>query len=72
LLRNAIQNSKLDKGRPPDGKLKDVPMGPVFYPSQEDFEGNPLDYVNKIRPVAEKYGICKIVPPPGWNPPFGK
>lgn len=66
-LQQAIQNSKLDKGRPPDGKLQ-IPPAPVFYPTIEEFEGNPLHYVAKIRPIAEKYGLCKIVPPAGWNP----
>ena len=64
-LNQAIQNSKLDKTR---GGTMEVPYAPVFYPTKEDFEGNPLDYVEKIRPIAEKYGICKIVPPPCWNP----
>ena len=64
-LNQALQNSKLDKTR--DGTME-IPYAPVFYPTKEDFEGNPLEYVEKIRPVAEKYGICKIVPPPGWNP----
>jgi len=64
-LQQAIQNSKLDKGR--DGKLE-LPEGPVFYPTIEEFQGNPLHYVEKIRPIAERYGICKIVPPAGWNP----
>ena len=71
-LQQAIQNSKLDKGRPPDFKLQ-VEFAPTFYPTIEDFEGNPLDYIETIRPVAERYGICKIVPPEGWNPaPLGK
>ena len=35
---------------------------PVFEPSEEDFK-NPLVYINKIRPTAEKFGICKIRPP---------
>ncbi|CAN0496506.1 unnamed protein product, partial [Laminaria digitata] len=26
-------------------------------------------YVESIRPTAESYGIAKIVPPRGWNPP---
>ena len=71
-LQKAIQSSKLDKSRPADGRLH-LPDGPVFFPSVKDFEGNPLDYIEKIRPVAERYGICKIVPPKGWNPaPFRK
>ena len=70
-LQQAIQNSKIDRGRPADGKL-DVPYGPVFYPTVEDFEGNPLHYIDKIRPIAERYGICKIVPPKGWDVPLCK
>lgn len=67
-LQQAIRNSQKDVRRP-DGKL-DVPYAPTFFATKEDFEGNPLDYIEKIRPVAQKYGICKIVPPDGWKPPF--
>ncbi|GAX23946.1 histone demethylase JARID1, partial [Fistulifera solaris] len=64
-LAQAIQNSKLDRTR--QGKL-DIPWAPVFFPTVEEMEGNPLDYIAKIQGVAERYGICKIVPPKGWNP----
>ncbi|XP_067110883.1 lysine-specific demethylase 5A isoform X2 [Osmerus mordax] len=45
------------------------PECPVFEPSWEDFS-DPLGYINKIRPIAEKTGICKIRPPEDWQPPF--
>jgi histone demethylase JARID1 len=70
LLRQAIENSKRTEHMKPGGKDMNVPPGPTFYPTVEEFEGNPLTYINKIRPIAEKYGVCKIVPPQGWNPPF--
>jgi hypothetical protein len=71
-LQHAILNSRKDSRRP-DGTLE-VPFAPTFYPTVEEMEGSPLDYVEKIRPQAQKYGICKIVPPKqhGWNPPFCK
>ncbi|XP_055595397.1 lysine-specific demethylase lid [Uranotaenia lowii] len=50
-------------------QFKVPPEAPVFEPSEEDFK-NPLIYINKIRPIAEKYGICKIRPPTCWQPPF--
>ncbi|CAG7729972.1 unnamed protein product [Allacma fusca] len=42
---------------------------PVFCPTVEEFQ-DPLVYINKIRPIAEKAGICKIRPPNNWQPPF--
>ncbi|XP_028753344.1 lysine-specific demethylase JMJ706-like [Neltuma alba] len=35
---------------------------PVFCPSEQEFE-DPLVYLQKIVPQAQKYGICKIVSP---------
>lgn len=45
------------------------PECPVFEPSWAEFR-DPLGYIAKIRPIAEKSGICKIRPPADWQPPF--
>lgn len=45
------------------------PEAPVFKPTWEEFQ-DALGYINKIRPIAEQSGICKIIPPPDWQPPF--
>ncbi|WCJ26280.1 Lysine-specific demethylase 5D [Euphorbia peplus] len=46
-----------------------VPPAPVYYPSEEEFK-DPLEFICRIRAEAERYGICKIVPPKSWVPPF--
>ena len=38
------------------------PEAPVFEPTEEEFK-DPFTYLEKIRPVAEACGICKIRPP---------
>ncbi|XP_075458456.1 lysine-specific demethylase 5A isoform X2 [Ascaphus truei] len=45
------------------------PECPVFEPSWEEFS-DPLGFIGRIRPIAERSGICKIRPPKDWQPPF--
>lgn len=47
----------------------DLQEAPTYYPTDEEWK-EPFQYIKKIRPEAEKYGICKIVPPESWNPDF--
>ncbi|KAL4090574.1 hypothetical protein QTP88_025380 [Uroleucon formosanum] len=40
---------------------------PTFYPSEEDFK-DPLEYFEIVKPIAQKYGICRVVPPSSFKP----
>jgi hypothetical protein len=46
-----------------------IPEAVTFKPNEHEFK-EPLDFINSIRPIAEKYGICKIIPPKNWRPKF--
>uniref|UniRef100_A0A671V4R6 [histone H3]-trimethyl-L-lysine(4) demethylase n=1 Tax=Sparus aurata TaxID=8175 RepID=A0A671V4R6_SPAAU len=47
---------------PRPDEFKPPPECPVFEPSWEEFR-DPYAFINKIRPIAEKTGICKVRPP---------
>lgn len=53
---------------PKESCLPVLDDAPVFHPTEEEFK-DPMKYISKIRGRAEKYGICRIVPPSSWRPP---
>ena len=68
MMQQALKNSRVDVARNLN-EIQNLQSGPVFYPTRAQFT-NPMEYITAIQPEAEAYGICKIVPPEGWNPPM--
>ncbi|XP_058722877.1 lysine-specific demethylase JMJ15-like [Vicia villosa] len=64
-LRNKKISARWDPAEPCRPIIDEAP---VFHPTIEEFEDT-LSYIAKIRPLAEPYGICRIVPPACWVPP---
>lgn len=50
-------------------RMFDLEEAPVYHPTIEQFS-QPMEYIERIARDAKDYGICKIVPPEGWRPPF--
>ncbi|MCO5585025.1 hypothetical protein L7F22_038957 [Adiantum nelumboides] len=54
-------------------RLFDLEEAPTFYPTVEEFS-DPLRYIKWVGEPeggnGKAFGIVKIVPPEGWNPPF--
>lgn len=46
-----------------------LPEAPTFRPTEEEFK-DPVAYIQKIAPEGKEYGICRVIPPEGWQPPF--
>ena len=70
--RSHDDRSKFDGTNSPlndDDGDDDIPYGPVFFPTVRQFlYMNPIEYIAiHVKPIAERYGICKIVPPKGWQ-----
>jgi histone demethylase JARID1 len=48
---------------------KRIPEAPVFRPTAAEWKDT-LGYIKYAQSKAEYAGICRIIPPKGWKPPF--
>lgn len=63
-MRKSIKKVSLKKKLAKD--YADMVEAPTFYPSEEDFK-DPLEYFEIVKPIAQKFGICRVVPPPSFK-----
>ncbi|XP_042375263.1 lysine-specific demethylase JMJ18-like isoform X1 [Zingiber officinale] len=68
-IKKAKCEMEPSRWHPDEGQKRPViDEAPVFYPTEEEF-ADTLGYIASIRKKAEKYGICRIIPPHSWSPP---
>ncbi|XP_047114096.1 uncharacterized protein LOC124794633 [Schistocerca piceifrons] len=52
---------------PAPGGAAQLVEAPTFRPTEKEFQ-DPLEFIDKIRPIAEKFGLCRVVPPQNFKP----
>lgn len=52
---------------PPAGSASKLVEAPTFHATEKDFQ-DPFEFFDRIRPAAEKFGLCRIVPPSSFKP----
>ncbi|XP_053459804.1 protein Jumonji isoform X3 [Nycticebus coucang] len=65
-LHKPHDSAKAEKG---GGKTGWAAMDeiPVLRPSAKEFH-DPLIYIESVRAQVEKFGMCRVIPPPDWRP----
>lgn len=72
LNRKSVKWSGPREPKPRDRpRLFELKECPVFYPTPEEFQ-DPMQYLKTIGDEGrgKEFGMCKIVPPEGWQMPF--
>lgn len=65
-IKNLSKPQKVDEF-PSNGTPATLVEAPTFYPTEKEFQ-DPLEYIEHLTPLAQSFGICRIVPPSSFKP----
>lgn len=66
VLQAAEPSTSTQRSSKQPPKLGTMTEAPIFRPTEKEFQ-DPIEYIERITPLASRFGICRIIPPESFT-----